>query len=94
MSEKRKISTRKIVQTILTIVLLCACVFVVLSASKWQGEKRVMGVHIEIENEDYCQFVSKEEIQKILFEKRHIIYIRLQNIYSSIIISSKPLNNL
>ena len=72
MSEKRKISTRKIVQTILTIVLLCACVFVVLSASKWQGEKRVMGVHIEIENEDYCQFVSKEEIQKILFEKRHI----------------------
>ena len=63
MSEKRKISTRKIVQTILTIVLLCACVFVVLSASKWQGEKRVMGVHIEIENEDYCQFVSKEEIQ-------------------------------
>lgn len=72
MSEKRKISTRKIVQTLLTIVLLCACVFVLLSASKLQSEKRIQGVHIEIKNEDYCQFVSKEEIRKILFEKRHI----------------------
>lgn len=72
MSEKRKISTRKILQTLLTLVLLAACVFVLLSASKLQSEKRVKGVHIEIKNEDYCQFVSKEEIRKILFEKRHI----------------------
>ena len=72
MTEKRKISTRKIVQTLLTIVLLCACVFVLLSASKLQNGKRIKGVQIDIKNEDYCQFVSKEEIQKILFEKRHI----------------------
>lgn len=72
MSEKRKISTRKIVQTLLTIVLLCCCVFVMLSASKIQEDKKIKGVTINIKNEDYCQFVSKEEIRKTLFERRHI----------------------
>ena len=77
MSEKRKISTRKIVQTLLTIVLLCACVFVLLSASKLQKNKHIKGVVIDIKNEDYCQFVSKDEVRKVLFEKRHIQPMKL-----------------
>lgn len=72
MSGSRKISTRKIVQTLVTIVLLVCSVLVMLSASKLQKQKKVKGVLINIQNEDYCQFVSKEEIRKSLFEKRHI----------------------
>ncbi|MES2479662.1 MAG: hypothetical protein V4561_11285 [Bacteroidota bacterium] len=72
MSEKRKISTRKIVQTLVTLVLLCCCIFVMLSASKIQEDKKIKGIIIKIKNEDYCQFVSKDEIKKTLFERRHI----------------------
>lgn len=72
MNEKRKISTRKIVQTLVTFVLLCCCVFVMLSASKIQEDKKIKGVTIKIKNEDYCQFVNKDEIKKALFERRHI----------------------
>jgi len=72
MSEKRKISTRKIIQTLLTLVLLCCSVFVMVSASKIQENNKIKGVNINIKNEDYCQFVSKEEIRKTLFERRHI----------------------
>lgn len=72
MTDKRKISTRKIVQTLVTIVLLSCCVFVMLSASKVQESKKVKGVKIEIENEAFCQFVSKDEVSKTLFTKRHI----------------------
>jgi cell division protein FtsQ len=43
-----------------------------LSASKIQEDKKIKGVIIKIKNEDYCQFVSKDEIKKALFERRHI----------------------
>lgn len=72
MTEKRKISTRKIIQTLVTFVLLGCCVFATLSASKIQDNKKVKGVSIRIENEEVCKFVSKEEVEQTLFEKRHI----------------------
>lgn len=72
MSEGRKISTRKIIQTLVTIVLLGLCVFVMLSASKVQEEKKIKGIRINIYNEEACQFVTKEEIKKALFDSRHI----------------------
>lgn len=72
MSEKRKISTRKIIQTLATLVLVAGCVVVMLSASKAQEQKKVKGVRISIENEESCQFISKEEVNRSLFERRHI----------------------
>jgi cell division protein FtsQ len=72
MNEKRKISTRKIVQTLVTLVLLCCCVFVMLSASKIQETKNLKGVYIAIKNEEYCQFVNKAQIRKAVFENRHL----------------------
>ena len=72
MTEQRKISTRKIVQTLVTIVLLGCCVFAVLSASSIQDQKAIKGVNISIENDKFCQFVNKEEVERTLFEKRHI----------------------
>ena len=72
MSEKRKISSRKIVQTLATIVLLAGCVVVMLSASKAQEQKKISGVRISIENEERCQFISKEEVNRSLFERRHM----------------------
>ncbi len=73
MSTNRSISTRKIIQTILTIVLLGGTVFALLSTSKIQEKKKISGVKIDIKNEQVCQFVNKEAIQKELFGNRHII---------------------
>lgn len=72
MAEQRKISPRKIVQTLVTIVLLACCVVATLSASKIQNQKKVKGVNISIENDKVCQFVSKEQVERTLFERRHI----------------------
>lgn len=73
MSANRSISTRKIIQTILTIVLLGGTVFALLSTSKIQEKKKISGVKIDINNEQVCQFVNKEAIQKELFGNRHIV---------------------
>lgn len=72
MNGKRKISIRKILQSLLTMLLLAAVVFVVLSASKRTNEQNIKGTEIVIKNEDYCQFVSKDEVRKRLFEQRHV----------------------
>ncbi|MCC6185971.1 MAG: hypothetical protein IT256_02345 [Chitinophagaceae bacterium] len=72
MEAKRKISVRKIIQTLLTIVLVVSCVFVMMSAAEIQNKKRLSGLKIEVKNEDYCQFVSKDQIKIALFEKRHL----------------------
>lgn len=72
MDKKRKISVRKIIQTLLTLVLVGGSVFVMMSAAKIQNKKSLSGLKIVIVNEDYCHFVSKEQIKKALFEQRHL----------------------
>ena len=71
MSEARKISTRKIIQALVTLLLLGVCVLVMVRSTKMQKAEYLRGVHINIENEAYCQFVSKEAIEHILFDNRH-----------------------
>lgn len=71
MSAQRKISTRKIIQSLVTLLLLGVCVLVMVRATKMQKAEYLKGVHITIENEAYCQFVSKEAIEHTLFDNRH-----------------------
>jgi len=72
MSEQRKISTRKIIQALVTLLLLSACILVMVRATKMQKSEHLKGVHINIENEAYCQFISKDAVEKTLFDNRHI----------------------
>jgi cell division protein FtsQ len=72
MSEQRKISTRKIIQALVTLLLLAACVLVMVRATTMQKAEHLKGVHINIQNEAYCQFISKEAIEHTLFDNRHI----------------------
>lgn len=71
MSAARKISTRKIIQALVTLLLLGVCVLVMVRSTQMQKAEYLKGVHINIENEAYCQFVSKEAIEHILFDNRH-----------------------
>lgn len=71
MSAARKISTRKIIQALVTLLLLGVCVLVMVRSTQMQKAEYLKRVHINIENEAYCQFVSKEAIEHILFDNRH-----------------------
>jgi cell division protein FtsQ len=65
MSEKRKISFRKIMQVLLTMIVTGACVTAMLSASTLQNEKKIKALDIRIKNQQYG-FVNKQEIRSIL----------------------------
>lgn len=65
MSEKRKISTRRIIQTFVTILVTGACIVAVFSAAKVQDNKKIKGFEITIKNDKY-QFIDKEEVKSIL----------------------------
>lgn len=65
MSEKRKISIRKIIQAVLTLVLAGACITAVMSATKLHDKRTLSGVDIDIRNSAYG-FVTEEEIEQTL----------------------------
>ncbi len=67
MSTKRKISWRRILQTVVTVVVVTACGFAIMSASGIQQKRKVHGVKISIVNERYG-FIDKKEVKKLLFE--------------------------
>lgn len=72
MSEKRKISIRKIIQTLVTLVLVLACVVALSSASRNQEKKRISGVNIFINNSSKYRFVDEKQIKEVLFINKHI----------------------
>jgi cell division protein FtsQ len=69
---KRKISVRKIIQTLVTLILTGACVMAITSAAQMQEQKKIKQVHIQIKNERACGFIQQEDIQVMLFDDRHI----------------------
>lgn len=72
MSEKRKISVRKVLQFIVTIIVVTGCVVAVMSASRRQEDKHVKAVDIRIRNEHSCRFLDREEVKQLLLIRRHI----------------------
>jgi cell division protein FtsQ len=69
---KRKISYIKIFQTLITLLLVGAGVVVLISASKVQRKKNIEDVIITIENQNQFQFLTTDEIEKKLFDNRHL----------------------
>lgn len=72
MSEKRKISFRKILQLLVTIIVTTGCVLAITSASRIQDKKVVSGIRIAIRNENDCRFIDKQDVQDMLLANRHI----------------------
>lgn len=71
MSEKRKISVRKLLLTLLTIVLAGACVTGMLSAANLQDKEKVSALNIRIKNARY-QFIDTAQIKNMLLTDKHI----------------------
>lgn len=65
MSAKRKISIRKIIQAVLTLVLAVVCITAVMSATRMQQSRKLNGVDINISNNKFG-FVTGEEIESTL----------------------------
>lgn len=65
MTQKRKISARKILQAIATLLLICGCATAVLSTTKIQANRAIAEVDVTVVNSD-CRFVDKKEIKKQL----------------------------
>lgn len=72
MAAKRKISIRKVLQVLVTLVVTTGCVLAMLSAAKLQNSKNIAGIQIHIRNENACRFIDKEEVQHMLLSSRHI----------------------
>lgn len=71
MSVKRKISVRKILQALLTLVLTGVCIAAVLSATKLQSARKLNDVNIQINNSDYG-FVTKADVATMLLKDRNV----------------------
>lgn len=65
MEGKRKISTRRILQTLVTLLVTGACVTALVSAARMQDVKKLRGYSIVIKNDKYG-FVDKEEVEELL----------------------------
>lgn len=72
MIQKRKISVRKVLQFLLTIIVTAGCVVAVSSASKIEAGKFVNNIDIRIKNEKKCRFIDKDEVMNILVNNRHV----------------------
>jgi hypothetical protein len=66
MSVTRKISVRKIMQALLTLVLTGVCLAAVLSATKTQQNRPVGKIDIRIKNSQYG-FVTKADVRQMLW---------------------------
>lgn len=66
MGSKRKISVRKILQSVLTLVLVTVCVIVISGATKQQKQRSIADVKIFIENGQYG-FVTEEDVKDVLY---------------------------
>lgn len=71
MSVTRKISVRKIMQALLTLVLTGVCLAAVLSATKTQQNRPVGKIDIRIKNSQYG-FVTKADVRQMLLNSGNI----------------------
>lgn len=72
MASKRKISIRKILQVVLTLVVTTCCVAAVLSASKIEGQKTLKNIVIHYNNCKKYHSVEEKDIMDLAINNRHI----------------------
>lgn len=72
MEKKRKISIRKVLQALVTIIVSTGCFIVVIGASNRQNDLTVSAVKLEIENIQRYPFLNKETLWKQLIDQQDI----------------------
>lgn len=72
MDKKRKISIRKVLQAVVTIIVSTGCFIAVIGASYRQNDLKVTGVKLEIENINRYPFLNKELLWKQLIDQQDI----------------------
>ena len=79
MSVKRKISGRKILQSILTLLLVGAGFVAIVSATKVQEKRTLTGISITINNDKYG-FVTIDDVEQILLKGKSVSEYELATI--------------
>ncbi len=71
MSTGRKISVRKIIQTVVTLIAVTGCAMAMLSADRLQRNRKVRDVELKILSPGGVQFLTEDFVRSALFAKRH-----------------------
>lgn len=72
MSEKRKISIRKVLQVVFTLVLTTGCIIAISSASRVENDKKLNSIDIRIRGEKQYHFIDRQQIMNMIINDRHI----------------------
>ena len=72
MSAGRKISIRKIIQTLVTMIVVAGCTIAMLSADRQHRRRIVRDVQLKIQNPGGVQFLTDDVVRSTLFTTRHI----------------------
>lgn len=72
MSTKRKISIRKILQAIVTVIVTSGCIVAIMGASKMQQTKTLNQIQLHVKNEDKYQFLDKQALWNDLVKHNNI----------------------
>jgi cell division protein FtsQ len=72
MKEQRKISIRKILQVLLTILVGSGCIVAMVSASKLESDKNLSNVVVHLKNDKKYHFIEEKEIMDLAINNRHV----------------------
>lgn len=72
MAEKRKISVRKVLQLLVTLVVTVGCITAMISASRIEDRKTVKGVAVHISNDKKYHFIEQQEILELAIRKPQV----------------------
>lgn len=69
---RRRISVRKIIQTLVTLVAVTGCALAMISADKQQAHRKVKGVQLVVKSPAGVRFLTEDAVRGMLFTGRHI----------------------
>ncbi len=68
----RRISIRKIIQTLVTIVAVAGCAVAMISADRAHSRRKIKGVQLQVKSPSGVHFLTEEAVRSMLFASRHI----------------------
>jgi cell division protein FtsQ len=72
MEQKRKISIRKILQVLLTLLVTGGCIVALLSASRIEDNKHLAGMEVHISNGSKYHFLDDKQVMDMVVNNRHL----------------------
>jgi cell division protein FtsQ len=68
----RRISIRKIIQTLVTLVAVAGCALAMISADRQQAHRKVKGVQLIVKSPAGVRFLTDDAVRNMLFTSRHV----------------------